>query len=34
LEYRHFKVPVYVEFHANPYLQRANLVLGVSIKSL
>ena len=34
LEFRHFKVPVYVELHTNPYLQRANLVLGVSISSL
>ena len=34
LEFKHFKVPVYVELHTNPYLQRANLVLGVSISSL
>ena len=34
LEFKHFKVPVYVELHANPYLQRANFLLGVSISSL
>ena len=34
LTFKRFKVPVYVELHANPYLQRANLVLGVSISSL
>lgn len=34
LEFKHFKVPVYVELHTNPYLQRANLVLGVSISSM
>ena len=34
LTFRNFKVPVYVELHTNPYLQRANLVLGVSISSL
>jgi len=34
LEFKHFKVPVYVELHTNPYLQRANLVLGISISSL
>ena len=34
LEFKHFSVPVYVELHTNPYLQRANIVLGVAIKSL
>ena len=34
LAFKHFKVPVYVELHANPYLQRANLVLGISVSSL
>jgi hypothetical protein len=34
LVFKYFKVPVYVELHTNPYLQRANLVLGVSISSL
>jgi hypothetical protein len=34
LEFKHFSVPVFVELHTNPYLQRANLVLGVTIKSL
>jgi len=24
-------VPVFVELHANPYLQRANFILGISI---
>ena len=32
-EFKHFKMPVWVELHANPYLQRANLVLGVSVCS-
>ena len=26
-----FDVPVFVELHANPYLQRANFILGISI---
>ena len=34
LEFKHFNVPVFVELHTNPYLQRANIVLGVAIKSL
>ena len=34
LEFKHFNIPVYVELYTNPYLQRANLVLGVAIKSL
>ena len=34
LDFKHFSVPVFVELHTNPYLQRANLVLGVTIKSL
>lgn len=34
LEFKRFKVPVYVELHANPYLQRANLLFGIAIKSL
>ena len=34
LEFKHFNVPVFVELHTNPYLQRANLVLGVTITSL
>ena len=34
LEFKHFNVPVYVELHANPYLQRTNMVFGVAIKSL
>ena len=34
LEFKHFKVPIYVELHANPYLQRANLVFGISVSSL
>ena len=34
LEFKHFNVPVFVELHTNPYLQRANLVFGVTITSL
>ena len=34
LEFKHFNVPVFVELHTNPYLQRANFVLGIAIKSL
>ena len=34
LKFKDFKVPVYVELHTNPYLQRANLVLGISVSSL
>lgn len=34
LQFKHFNVPVWVEVHTNPYLQRANFVLGVSISSL
>ena len=34
LEFMHFNVPVFVELHTNPYLQRANLVFGVTITSL
>ncbi len=34
LEFKHFNVPVFVEVHTNPYLQRANFVLGVSITTL
>lgn len=34
LKFKNFKVPVYVELHTNPYLQRANLVFGVSVSSL
>lgn len=34
LEFKHFNVPVYVEVHTNPYLQRANVLLGVSITTL
>lgn len=34
LKFKDFKVPVYVELHTNPYLQRANLVFGVSVSSL
>ena len=34
LTFKSFRVPVFVELHANPYLQRANLILGVSISTL
>jgi hypothetical protein len=34
LEFKHFNVPVFVELHTNPYLQRANIVLGIAITSL
>jgi hypothetical protein len=34
LEFKHFSVPVFMELHTNPYLQRANFILGVAIKSL
>lgn len=34
LEFKHFNMPVFVELHTNPYLQRANLVFGISIRSL
>lgn len=34
LEFKHFNVPVWVELHTNPYLQRANLVLGITVSSL
>lgn len=33
-EFRKFKLPVYVELHTNPYLQRANLVFGIAISTL
>lgn len=33
-EFKKFKLPVFVELHTNPYLQRANLVFGISISSL
>ncbi len=34
LEFKHFQMPIFVELHTNPYLQRANLVLGISFNSL
>lgn len=34
LVFKHCRVPVFVEFHANPYLQRANFILGVAIANL
>lgn len=33
-EFKKFRLPVFVELHTNPYLQRANLLLGVSISTL
>ena len=33
-EFKKFRLPVYVELHTNPYLRRANLLLGVSIATL
>ena len=34
ITFKTFKMPVFVELHTNPYLQRANLILGVSIATL
>ena len=34
LKFKSFRVPVFVELHTNPYLQRANFILGVSIATL
>jgi hypothetical protein len=34
LEFKSFKLPVFVELHTNPYLQRANLILGISVATL
>ena len=34
LVFKHCRVPIFVEFHANPYLQRANFILGVAIANL
>ena len=34
LEFKHFSVPIFMELHTNPYLQRANFILGIAIKSL
>ena len=31
IECKGFNLPVFVELHANPYLQRANFILGISI---
>lgn len=33
-EFKSFKLPVFVELHTNPYLQRANLILGISVATL
>ena len=33
-EFKKFKLPVFVELHTNPYLQRANLVFGIAISTL
>ena len=32
LEYKHVKIPIYAEFHANPYLQKAQLLAGVAVR--
>lgn len=32
LEFNHFKLPVFAEFHANPYLQKARFLVGISIE--
>lgn len=32
--FKHFNLPVFVELHTNPYLQRANLLFGITICSL
>lgn len=32
-EFKHFRLPVFVELHTNPYLQRTNLVFGISINT-
>lgn len=29
--FKNFKLPVFAEFHANPYLQKANFLAGISI---
>lgn len=34
IQFKSFKMPVFVELHTNPYLQRANLILGISVCSL
>lgn len=33
-EFKHLRLPVYVELHANPYLQTAHVFLGISVATL
>ena len=32
LEYKHLEIPVFAEIHTNPYLLKANFLVGVSLK--